>query len=136
MPGKFSFLGKPVSTISQTMRIFNRGQMVFNDDSMPQGRAARLVTLRLQKGEKAAKHLKDLRGSLIGLVQTPSEELVRIDNLARAVGEQTAGVGGASLKVLEATKTDEGLYQLRFLVVSPPRGAEDGSVAMSSARAD
>jgi hypothetical protein len=130
LASKLTFLGKPVVPRG-TASVFVNGQPVYSDDPGLQGQLAKLVPVRLQRGEKPAKVLAELRGSLIALVQSAPEDLVVVDNPLAAGGREVRG-GGASLKVVEADKTEDGLYQVRFHVESPPRGIEDGSSGMSA----
>ena len=113
--------------------MFINGQPVYSDDRATQGRAAHMVPIHLKRGEKTAKKLAELQGTVTGLVQSPAEELVRIDNVAKAVGVSVNGKAGAALKILETNRTEEGLFEMHFHVVSPPRGIDDGSTTMSAA---
>jgi hypothetical protein len=130
LTGKLTFLGKPAAPRGRAS-VFINGQPVYPDDPGPSGQVARLVPVRLQRGEKPAKMLTELNGTLVALVQSAPEVLVSVDNPQKAVGQQVSN-GEAGLKVLEMTKSDDGLYTVRFLVESPPRGVEDGTAGATN----
>jgi hypothetical protein len=89
--------------------------------------AVRQVPVRLQAGEKPSKVLKELSGTLTGLVQSDIEALVTVDRVLQASGQQVRGAGGSSVKVLTVSRQDDGQIKLGVQVESPPRGLNDGS---------
>jgi hypothetical protein len=57
------------------------------------------VPVRLSKGEKASKSLKELTGSLTAEVLTPAEVHISVDNVAKSVGKTVKGKESGSIKV-------------------------------------
>jgi hypothetical protein len=75
--------------------------------------------LRLKKGAKEAKTLKELSGTLTAQIRTAPETMLKVDNLLKAVGQTIKGDRGGSIKILEATQEEGGPLKLRLEMVTP-----------------
>jgi hypothetical protein len=111
--------------------MFVNGQPFYAEDAPPETNP-RHLPIRLQRAEKPSHLLKELSGTLIALVQGPSEPLATIDNVFESAGQTVHGGGGSSLKVVEANRPENGEVRLRVYVESPPRGLDDGSFIPST----
>jgi hypothetical protein len=78
------------------------------------------VLVRLKAGEKPAKALKELAGKLTGQMLTPTEPLLKVENVLKAAGKVAKGEHGGSLEVASVSKEDNGDYKLDVRVVNPP----------------
>jgi hypothetical protein len=76
--------------------------------------------VRLKPGEKPAKALKELAGKLTGTMLTPTEPLLKVENVLKAAGQVAKGEHGGSLEVASISKEDNGDYKLDVRVVNPP----------------
>jgi hypothetical protein len=65
------------------------------------------TSLRLKKGEKPAKSLQELKGTLTAEVFGPIKPIITVDNLLKGGGKTFKGDDGASLEVLEVSKGDD-----------------------------
>jgi hypothetical protein len=99
-----------------------------NGEANSLGHPPTKVPVRLQLGEKPAKAIAKLSGTMTVLVQTPPEKLVTVEGVLKSVNQTVQGVGGASVKVLEVTKLDGDQVRLRVLVEPCPRLLGDGAV--------
>ncbi|MBI3409182.1 MAG: hypothetical protein HY040_12615 [Planctomycetes bacterium] len=81
--------------------------------------ANRQVVVRLKAGEKQAKALKELVGSVAATVQAPPEALITVDNVLKAAGTTTKGKTGGSLEVSSIDKMGEGEYKVQFKMETP-----------------
>src|SRR5262245_2252650 len=123
-------VGKPPSARGNAAMFVN-GVPVYADDESAE-KPVRQAAVLLRPGDRPAKMLKELSGTLVVLVQVPPQELAAVDNVLRAAGKPVAGAGGSSLKVLEIAREDDGEVRLRLLVDSPPRGLDDKSALPSN----
>src|SRR5262249_39290750 len=64
------------------------------------------TALPLKKGEKPAKTLKELKGTLTAEVFGPVKPIITVDNLLKAAGKTFKGDDGGSLEVLDVVKGD------------------------------
>jgi hypothetical protein len=78
------------------------------------------VPVRLKKGEKDSKTLKQLKGSISAQVLTPAEAIMSVDKILKAKGESAKGDNGGSLKVLDAGKDDNGAVTVQVELELPP----------------
>jgi hypothetical protein len=85
------------------------------------------VPVKLKKGDKPAKQLKELSGTLLALVQPAPEALVAVDDVLKAKGKLFKGVKDSSVKVLDVTRKEDGEVRLRLLVESPAAAMGNGS---------
>jgi hypothetical protein len=83
------------------------------------------IPLRLRKGAKPAKSLRELSGALVGLVQSAPEPLVTIDDILKAAGKTMKGTQAGMVKVIEASSKD-GEVKLRLHVDTPPSSLDEG----------
>jgi hypothetical protein len=83
------------------------------------------VQLQLKLGEKQAKGLKQVKGSVTVETLTPPEALITVDNVLKAVGNTVKGAKGGSLKVIEIKKDNNGNYHFRF-ELDRPQGVNGG----------
>jgi hypothetical protein len=117
--------GKPQANRGNPSMIVN-GVPYYPDDGTAEA-VNRQVPVKLAQGEKPAKVLKELSGTVVGLVYAAPQTLVTVDDVTQATGKVVQGPGGSWLKVLETARQEDGTYKVRFLVETPPRGAEDNS---------
>ena len=83
------------------------------------------IPLRLERGEKPSKRLKELTGTVVAQVRTPPETLVVVDNVFRAVGRSIKGPHGGAVTVLEVKLQEGGKVRLRLQVEAPTSGVDD-----------
>jgi hypothetical protein len=72
-----------------------------------------LVPIRLKLGEKQAKSLKDLAGSVTAECLSPPMELLAIDDVLKAAGKSAKGKDGAAMELVEISKQDNGEVRVR-----------------------
>ena len=78
------------------------------------------VPVKLEKGAKASKSLKELTGTIAAYVQTPAEAMMSIDNLSKAKGKGVKGKNGTGeLEVGSYTKNDDGTVTIEFTFTQP-----------------
>lgn len=83
------------------------------------------VPVKLKKGDKPAKHLKELSGFLLAQVQPAPEVLVTIDDVLKAKDKAVKGARGGAVKVLAVSRQEDGTIKLRVQVESPAASLED-----------
>jgi hypothetical protein len=66
------------------------------------------VPVRIQRGEKESKTIKELRGVVSIKIRTPVDELVTVENILMAKGEAVKGKGDAVMKILGVEQEDNG----------------------------
>lgn len=76
------------------------------------------VAVKLQKGEKASKSLKELKGTVTGQIRMAPTEVLKVEKLLKAKGE-TAKAEGGSLKVVDVTKAEDGAYTVEVKIEVP-----------------
>jgi hypothetical protein len=91
-----------------------------NGSAQPPGYTLLHLQTRLNAGEKTAKSLKEVRGTLVGKLFTELRPMMWVDDILTAAGKSVAGREGGSLKVLEATKDASGRLTLRIELDTPP----------------
>jgi hypothetical protein len=74
---------------------------------------------RLNAGEKTAKALKEVRGTLVGKLYTELRPMMWVDDILTAAGKSVAGREGGSLKVVEVAKDASGRLTLRIELDTP-----------------
>jgi len=74
----------------------------------------------LKLGEKEAKRLKELKGTLTARALTETEPLITVENILTVSGKTVKGAGGGSIQVHGVDKTANGDYQVRFRLENPP----------------
>jgi len=80
----------------------------------------------LQQGEKPAKRLKELAGSLSAHVLIPDSTLAKIDNVLQAKGKSADIKGGGRLLVDVIEKASDTEYRLVIKLENLPGGANGG----------
>jgi hypothetical protein len=78
--------------------------------------------IRLKLGEKAAKALKELRGSFTASALMPTEPLITVDNILKAAGKTIKGANGGAINVTAVDKMDNGDYQVKISMENIPGG--------------
>jgi hypothetical protein len=76
------------------------------------------LVANLKKGAKAARSLKELKGSVEAEVLTPVQPVITVENILKAAGKTIKGTDGGLIKVLEVTRGDEGTT-VRFEMEQP-----------------
>jgi RNA polymerase sigma factor (sigma-70 family) len=90
---------------------------------------ANLYTLlRLKKGEKPAKTLKQLKGTLTAEVFGPIKPFLTVENLLKAAGKTLTGKDGGSLEVLEVARGDGDEITVKLALDPPSDMATGGTV--------
>jgi hypothetical protein len=89
--------------------------------AQPPGRGglAQQVPVRLKKGDKASKSLKELAGTVTAQVRIGPEPLMTIDNILKAAGKSANTADGASLKVVDVSRADNGEVTLKVQLEVP-----------------
>jgi hypothetical protein len=85
------------------------------------------TTIPLKKGEKASKSLKELSGRLTLQMLDAPEALISVENVLQAGGKTTKGKAGGAIKVVDATRTEEGQITLQVEIDAPPDVIPAGS---------
>ena len=89
------------------------------------------VPVKLEKGAKASKSLKELTGTITAHVQTPPEVMMTIDDLAKAKGKGVKGkAGSGDLEIVSYAKDDEGTVTIAFTFTQPDDITPEAPVAM------
>jgi hypothetical protein len=84
------------------------------------------VPVRLKKGDKPSKTLKELTGVVSIQVRTPAEALMTIEKLMDAAGKEVKGEAGGRIKVLDVAKDDKATtLKIEF---EPPPDVQAGGV--------
>lgn len=84
--------------------------------------SAQVVPVRLKKGPREAKTLKELTGTLTLQVVLPPEPVITVDKVLKAQGETVKGKDGGFIKITELTRTDDSLTVR--LEMEPPPGLQ------------
>jgi hypothetical protein len=77
------------------------------------------VAVRLKKGEKEARTIKELKGTLTAQVLTADRPYITVQDVAKAAGKTVKG-GGGSIKVLKVTRGDNDQVTVQFELDAPP----------------
>jgi hypothetical protein len=93
---------------------WGRATAVYNPYMAYAGGRHQTVVLRLKSGEKRAKSLKDLSGTLSAQVLAPTEVLLKVDNVLKAAGKTVKGEHGGSLEFVSINKDDNGDYRVQI----------------------
>jgi hypothetical protein len=79
----------------------------------------RQVPVRLKLGEKAARSLKELTGTLAVQSVKEAEPLLTVDNILKAAGQTVKGSDGRSLQVQAVEKLAEGGFKIQVVMDLP-----------------
>jgi hypothetical protein len=87
---------------------------------MPWGTGLHQYTVvRLKKGEKVAKAIKELKGTISADLLGESQQLIVAGDILKAGGKTFKGTKGGSFKILGVTKADSGQITIRFEMEQP-----------------
>jgi hypothetical protein len=89
------------------------------NDLSPYAADGRQAVVRLKRGDKQAKALKELTGRLPLEVLLPPEPMVAVNNVLKAAGRTFRGKDGSSLEVLAVEKLANGDYQVKVKLDRP-----------------
>ncbi len=89
---------------------------------------SRQALVRLRLGERPAKAIRELRGTLVADVEAPAQPLVVVDDVLKAAGKTVAGPEGSAVKVAEVKREPSGQYRLKVEVRGPPRSNDFASL--------
>jgi hypothetical protein len=81
----------------------------------PAGGAAQKTGVRLKKGDKPSRTLKELSGSITAQVMSAPEPLLTVENVLKAAGQTVKGPKSGFIKVIDATE-DAAKSQVRLRV--------------------
>jgi hypothetical protein len=98
----------------------------------------RQVPVRLKKGDKESKSLKELKGAIEAQVRTPAEPLMTVDDVLKSAGKTVKCAEGGRLKVHEASRDDSGQIKLRIelevpVTIQPAIGPIGGGFGVGAA---
>jgi hypothetical protein len=88
------------------------------------------VPVRLKKGEKEAKTLKELTGTITAQVLTPPEPFLTVENVMKAAGKTVKGTEGGSITIKEAKKAEDGSITITAELEMPPNVIPGGNVPL------
>ncbi len=75
--------------------------------------ANRVLPVRLQAGKKPAKTLREVEGVVTAQTEVGPEALITVDNVYQAAGRTWTAEDGTTLKIVDATRGDDGKVQVR-----------------------
>jgi hypothetical protein len=78
------------------------------------------TTIQFKKGEKPSKALKELKGTITAQMLSEPQPMMTVDNILKAAGTTTKGKAGGSIKIVEATRGEEGEIKLQVELEPPP----------------
>jgi hypothetical protein len=84
----------------------------------PDGRA-RVLFVRLKKGAKPAKSLKEVTGTVTAQLLGETQPLITVADVLKSAGKTAKGADGGSIKVIDVTKERNGRVNLRFELELP-----------------
>lgn len=90
------------------------GARVMFQSNVPQVSATAPVPMRLRLGTEPSRLLRELRGTVTAVVQTPPETLWSVENVLQSAGRTLNGADGGAVKILEAARHDDGTIRLRI----------------------
>jgi hypothetical protein len=99
---------------------------VYNPYGISAGRQT--FVLRLKAGEKQAKALKELTGTVTAQVLAPPQPLLKVEKVLKSAGKEVTGDSGGAMTVTSITKEDNGDYKVQVRLTDPPAGGVGGAV--------
>ncbi len=84
--------------------------------------------VRLRMGDRPAKLVKELEGTVTCQVQSPVEPLITVDNVLKAKDVTAEGPDGGSLKVTDVKREGNGQVRVKVVVQPPAQDVFDGAV--------
>jgi hypothetical protein len=125
LPQSLAFLGQAVPTAAPPGAVIRVWNVMGSDLAVPQAALdPRHIPVRLRTGPDPVKRLRELEGVLTAQVQTPPEDLLRVDNVLQAAGRTVPGPHGGWLKVVEVARDVSGVVKVHGEIAYPLR--EDG----------
>jgi RNA polymerase sigma factor (sigma-70 family) len=95
-----------------------QGVSIVSSGSEPTSRV-RLMPVRFKKGERAAKSLAEISGTITAQVAEESKPIVTVDDILKATGKTIAGADGGSITVLDVSRGPGGQITVRFELTPP-----------------
>jgi hypothetical protein len=117
---------KPAAPAPRNTGTITVNGVTLSPDS-PAAEGYKQAPVRLKRGEKPAQSLKELSGTLTGLVRSPVEPLVTVEDVLRSAGKTFPGARAGAVKMLSVKQEDSGRVHLVFQVETPPRKIDDAS---------
>jgi hypothetical protein len=96
----------------------------------PSAPLKRTVQIQIRLGEKPGKLLSEMTGHITVEANTPSQPLIVVDDIGKATGKTVKGARGGALTILEVAKDNNGNYQIRYKLESPPSCAGSGNLSL------
>jgi hypothetical protein len=78
------------------------------------------VALRLKLGDKKAKSLTELTGTISAQTLSPPEALITVDNVLKSAGKTVKGKNGGAIEVQSIEKQADGDYRVKIRLENPP----------------
>lgn len=95
-----------IQQLQQGGQVKVMSSMIARPIGMGNGRT--VVPVRLKKGEKESKSIKELQGTVSLKIRTPAEEIVAIENIMKAKGESAKGKNESTLKIIDISTEANG----------------------------
>lgn len=83
------------------------------------GAVGNQVGLKLQKGEKPSKSLKELKGTVTAQIRSAPSEMMAVEKLLEAKGQKATAEGGGNLEILNVGKNEDGSYAVEVKLETP-----------------
>lgn len=80
----------------------------------------RQVALRIKLGDKQAKSLKELTGTISAQTLSAPEALISVDDVLKAAGKTAKGKNGGAIELLNIEKKGDDTYQIKIRLENPP----------------
>ncbi len=93
------------------------------------------LTVRLKKGEKEAKSLKELKGTITGQFRGEAESLLVVDEVMKAAGKSVTRKPNGEMKVLTVDKKEDGTIQIHFELEFPANAVAESTIPLAGAPA-
>lgn len=119
---------EPVPAALQTDNTGSAGAAVFINRvpiRAPDDRSRPRIPVRLERGAKPSKLLKELTGTVFARVRMPAEVLVVVEDVFKAVGKTVKGPHGGAVRVVEVKREADGTIRLRLQVEAPSAAVDD-----------
>jgi hypothetical protein len=123
---KGGLLPPPKVPGAQRGMVIINGQVIEPPDDTPAA-DARQMALRFEPAIKAARLLKEVKGTVTALVQSAPEDLVTIHDVLKTVGKRFEGPQGCAVTVAAITPQAGGAIRVRVEVTGMPQSLSDGS---------
>jgi hypothetical protein len=97
------------------------GKVIFQNEPPTKTSTQRTVPVRLKLGNKAARSLRELSGSLPVQSVKDNQALVTVNNLLKAAGKRFEGADGSALEIQAVDKLPDGGLKVRLVVEDQPQ---------------